>query len=188
MKYFNLENNEDFERLYSLYYPKLVRFSKEYILSRSDAENIVQDIFLTIWEQRKKLTDLENVNAFLFRLTKNRCIDFLRRKVLMEEKQRQIQDVLLKEYQLKLYSIEQFDENNFTEEDIETILQNAIRSLPDKCREIFILSRLEGLKHHEIAEKLNISPSTVNNQISLALKKLKEILKNHLPLFVFLTI
>lgn len=181
-------NDLDFEKIYAVYYPKLVRFSKEYVLSQADAENIVQDVFLGLWEQKDILSSLHNINAYLFRLMKNRCIDFLRHKIRVEDKKQSIQDVMLREYELKLYSIEHFDESLLSDEEIERIIANAIDSLPQKCREIFVLSRMEGLKYQEIAERLKLSPSTVNNQITIALKKLKEELKEFLPLFLFLTI
>ncbi|MDU1890802.1 MAG: sigma factor [Dysgonomonas sp.] len=67
--------NLTFDEIYSIYYPKLVRFSNEYILSLHDAENIVQDCFLYLWEQRDSLNSINNINAYLFRLIKNKCID-----------------------------------------------------------------------------------------------------------------
>ena len=70
--------------------------------------------------------------------------------------------------------------------DLEQRIHEAIQSLPEKCREIFILSRVEGLKYSEIAEKLHLSISTVDNQIGIALKKLRVQLKDFLPLLMFL--
>lgn len=175
----HLHDKQDFEQFYLYYFPKLVRFAREYILSEEDAENIVQDVFLVLWQQRKLFDGLRNSQAYLFRLTKNKCIDFLRHKIMIAEKKESIQDAQKKEYEYSLYSIEQFDDSVFTTENIDILLHNAIGSLPEKCKEIFLLSRFEGMNHQEIADKLNISTSTVNNQISFAMKKLKEKLKNY---------
>jgi RNA polymerase sigma-70 factor (ECF subfamily) len=82
--------------------------------------------------------------------------------------------------------LEAFDEQLFSEPDIETVIQSAIESLPEKCREIFILSKIEGKKQKAIAQELNISVNTVENQMAIAYKKLKEILKDYLPLLIFL--
>jgi RNA polymerase sigma-70 factor (ECF subfamily) len=71
----------------------------------------------------------------------------------------------------------QFDDSSFDNEELYDAMHQAIRALPEKCRDIFLLSRFEGLSHHEIATRLGISTSTVNNQISLAMKKLKERLR-----------
>ena len=91
-----------------------------------------------------------------------------------------------RELQLKLYSLEAFDNDRLSDADIEEILNNAINRLPERCREIFIMSRLQNLRYKEIAEKLNVSPNTVENQIVIALRKLKEDLKDYFPLFVFI--
>ena len=73
-----------------------------------------------------------------------------------------------------------------SEEDIERVLMEAINKLPERCREIFLKSRIEGKKNREIAEELNISASTVENQMTIALKKLRLELKDYLPLLLFL--
>lgn len=80
----------------------------------------------------------------------------------------------------------QFDENIFTEKEIEDLLAHAIEHLPEKCRQVFILSRMNGLKHEEIATQLNISVHTVQNHIVTAIRKLKVELKDYLPLFIFI--
>ena len=184
----NLHNDKksDFSRVYSIYFPKLVRFAREFVLSTEDAENIIQDIFIYLWEHQEILGSLSNLNAFLFVLVKNRCIDFIRQKKLVERKREEFEMVMDKELQLKMYALQQFDENALSSDDIEVILNNAINSLPEKCREVFILSRMEGLKYREIAERLNISTKTVENQIITALKKLRVELKDYLPLFIFI--
>lgn len=177
-----------FEDIYQAYYPKLVRFSREYVGSTVDAENVVQDVFIVLWEHRDGLDELRNVNAYLFRLVKNKCIDFLRHKIRVSDKHCSIQDVEEKEVQLKLYSMERFDENLLSDEVIEELIKKAIDSLPEKCREIFMLSRIEGMKYQEIADQLNLSTNTVSNQISIALKKLKVELKDYLPVLLFLIV
>ena len=183
----NLHNDKksDFSRVYSIYFPKLVRFAREFVLSTEDAENIIQDIFIYLWEHQEILGSLSNLNAFLFVLVKNRCIDFIRQKKLVERKREEFEMVMDKELQLKMYALQQFDENALSADDIEVILNNAINSLPEKCREVFILSRMEGLKYREIAERLNISTKTVENQIITALKK-TACRTERLPSFIYL--
>jgi len=89
---------------------------------------------------------------------------------------------------VKFQSLEAFDEQLFSEPDIETVIQNAIESLPEKCREIFVLNKIEGKKQKTIAQELNISINTVENQMAIAYKKLKEILKDYIPLLIFLLV
>lgn len=176
----------EYEKVYAIYFPKLVRFSRTYVISHQDAENIVQDIFLYLWEHKEMLESLQNTNAFLFTLTKNRCIDHLRKQTQNKDKKQSLTTLQEKELELKLYSLQAFDENKYSDSQIETIIADAVNSLPERCREIFILSRFEGLRHKEIAEHLNISTNTIEGQIAIALRKLKVALKNHLPLFIFI--
>lgn len=186
MTNFPKTENATFSKIYRIYFPKLVRFSREYVVSTEDAENIVQDIFMYLWEHRDMLELLTNPNAFLFTLTKNRCIDFYRHKVRTESKKESLDALSEKELKLKIEALQQFDENMFTVEDINTLLNKAIAHLPEKCRQVFILSRMEGMKHEEIAVQLNISVNTVQNHIVTALRKLKVELKDYLPLFIFI--
>ena len=148
---------EDYSKIYAIYFPKLVRFSQTYLHSQEDAENLVQDIFLYLWENREQIPSLGNMNAYLFTVVKNRCIDFLRRQAKNDEKKRSLSELEEKELQFKLYSLQKFDENNFSVADIEHLISQAVDSLPARCKEIFILSRMEGLRHKEISERLNIS-------------------------------
>lgn len=178
--------NAAFSKIYRIYFPKLVRFSREYVVSTEDAENIVQDIFMYLWEHRDMLESLTNPNAFLFTLTKNRCIDFYRHKVRTESKKESLDALSERELKLKMEALQQFDENMFTVDDIDVLLNKAIAHLPEKCRQVFILSRMEGMKHEEIATQLNISVNTVQNHIVVALRKLKVELKDYLPLFIFI--
>lgn len=186
MNSFSGTEKNRFSKIYLVYFPKLVRFAREYVVSTEDAENIVQDIFMYLWEHRDMLESLANLNAFLFTLVKNRCIDFYRHKTLINSKQESLDNLKDRELKLKMEALIQFDETIFTEKEIEDLLAKAIEHLPEKCRQVFILSRMEGLKHEEIAIQLEISVHTVQNHIVTALRKLKVELKDYLPLFLFI--
>lgn len=179
-------NQADFAQIYTKYFPKMVRFASEYVLSREEAQNIVQDLFLYLWEQRSTLSAISNMDAYLFTLTKNRCIDFYRQRSRIARVKESLDELHERELSLKMEALIQFDENMFSTQEIEELLENAVNRLPEKCREVFILSRMEGLKHEEIANRLNISVNTVQNHISVALRKLKVALKDYLPLFLFI--
>jgi len=179
------KDEKEFKEIYSIYFPKLVHFSKIYIISETEAKNIVQDVFLFLLENRKSLEFVENLNAFLFTMVKNRCIDYLRKQTQISNRKYAITDIQEKEFELKLYALQTFDEGNLSREEIELIITNALDSLPPRCREIFILSRLEGLKYKEIADRLQISTNTIEGHINTALKKLREILKDYMILLFF---
>lgn len=168
----------NFDKIYVTYYFRMYRFAKEYVLFDEDAENIVQDVFLLLWEKRDVLDIQVSLMSYLFSLVKNKCLDHIRHRLVVEEYQQ--------EFKAKLSSLEALNYTLTSEEDIERVLMEAINKLPERCREIFLKSRIEGKKNREIAEELNISASTVENQMTIALKKLRLELKDYLPLLLFL--
>ncbi len=175
------KNKIEFENIYVAHYSRMKRFAQEYVIREEDAENIVQDVFLDLWEQNFLLLTHTNLFAYLFTTLKNRCIDFLRHKTIVQNTAQKLQDDYSKALQMKFQSLEAFDEQLFSEPDIETVIQNAIR-------EIFILNKIEGKKQKTIAQELNVSINTVESQMAIAYKKLKEILKDHIPLLIFLLV
>lgn len=175
----------DFEEIYVSYFSRMKCFAREYVLSEEDAENIVQDIFTELWEKKELLTYNINLVAFLFTAVKNRCIDHLRHKVTVREAVNQMQEEYQITLNVKLASLELFDQSLLSEQDVEKIISDAIDSLPEKCREIFIKSKIEGKKQKDIAAELNLSLKTVENQMNIAYKKIKSELKDYLPLLLF---
>lgn len=170
----------DFDRIYVSYYPRMIRFARNYVVCDEEAENLVQDVFVLLWEKREVLTIQVSLLAYLLTLLKNRCLDYLRHQVVIDD--------CMQELKYKLTSLEQFNYAFSSEEDIELVITNAINTLPERCRLIFIKSRIEGKKYREIADELNLSVNTVENQIALALKRLKIELKEYLPFIFFLII
>lgn len=163
----------DFSKIYLSSYSQLVRFATVFVVYEEDAENIIQDLFLGLWERKETLSGVNNLNAYLYKLAKNKCLDHLKHKMVKEKFVSNTQSLYEQEISLKLQSLESFDVELATEEKVEKVVSKAINSLPPKCREIFILSRHDGLKYKEISEKLNISVNTVETQMCIALKKLR---------------
>jgi len=167
------DNALDFSKIYMSFYPKLVRFATVFVIYEEDAENIIQDLFLGLWESKDSLKCIENINAYMYKLTKNKCLDHLKHKMVKDRFIVNAQSLYEQEITLKLQSLDNFDVELASEERVEKIVLKAIDLLPPKCREIFILSRHEGLKYKEISDKLNISVNTVETQMCIALKKLR---------------
>jgi len=176
----------DFEEIYVSYFSRMKGFAQEYVLSEEDAENIVQDVFTELWEKKELLTYNINLVAFLFTSIRNRCIDHLRHNIVVREAVNQMQEEYQITLKVKLASLELFDQSLLSELDIEKKISEVINSLPEKCREIFIKSKIEGKKQKDIAAEMNISLKTVENQMNIAYKKLKSELKDYLPLLLFL--
>ena len=170
-----------------LYYMVFAKyFAREYVHSESDAENIIQDVFLHLYERRDLMDAYTNLTAYLFTSIKNRCLDYLRKWVLEQETAQGVQDEFEMELRMKYDSLEIFNTQFSDETDIGELLDNALQKLPERCRNIFIMNKLEGKKQKEIAEELNLSINTVESQMGIAYKKLREELKDCLPLFIFL--
>lgn len=163
----------DFSNIYLTFYPQLVRFATVFVVYEEDAENLIQDLFMGLWERKESLSSIENMNAYMFKLAKNKCLDHIKHKIVKERFVANAQSFYEQELTLKMQSLECFDIELASEERVEKVVSKAINSLPPKCREIFILSRYDGLKYKEISEKLNISVNTVETQMCIALKKLR---------------
>ena len=176
----------NFEKVYIAHFAKMKRFAKEYVLSSEEAENIVQGVFLELWEKKETLSMPINLIAFLFTAVKNRCLDYLRHEVVVKKTKNKLQEEQQIALKMKFDSLEAFDQSIFSEKDIETMLSKAIAALPGKCRKIFIKSRIKGEKQKDIAEELNISIHTVETQMNIAYKKLRTLLKDHITLMLFL--
>ena len=156
-------NNYSFDDLFRYNYRPLCLYALHYLQNADLAEDVVQESYASLWEKLQEGTPILNRKSYLYTMVRNRCLDHLRKKGLPTES--------LKPYDT--YGI--IDDDDAQERSqTEARLWTAIDSLPEKCREVFILSKRDGLKYEEIAEELGLSVNTVRNQISKALKVLKE--------------
>lgn len=175
-----------FENFYITWYSRVKHFAYEYVLSEEDAENITQDVFLELYQRDEVLYAHVNSVAYLFTSVKNKCIDYLRHKVVEQTAVSEMQEEFNLTLRMKFDSLEAFNLDSLSESRIEEIIEKALQSLPERCRIIFIKNKLEGKKQKEIAEELNISIKTVENQVAIGYRKLKKELKNYIPLLIFI--
>lgn len=153
----------DFEVLFRLHFRPLCLYALHYLGDVEAAEDVVQECFMKLWEKLEQGTAVDNRRAYLYMTVRNRCLDDLKKKGLPTES--------LKPNDT--YGI--IDDDDAQERaQTEARMWTALDSLPPKCREVFILSKRDGLKYEEIAEELGLSVNTVRNQISKALKMIKE--------------
>ncbi|GET22239.1 RNA polymerase sigma-70 factor [Prolixibacter denitrificans] len=166
-----LGDKKAFDKLFLVYYGELCRFAYTFAKDFDHSEEIVQRMFVRIWENRKKLIEPENGKSYLYKAVYNEYL-----------KHRRSEDVR-KQYHLS-YILNKNDDEEETEsyQQVLPLLNKAIDMLPEKCRQIFVLNKLEGLTQKEIAEYLNISVKTVENQVAIAVSKLREELKPYLHL------
>ncbi len=175
-------NQKSFEVVFKTYYVKLCVYAFNYTRQMETAEDLVKDFFVDFWDNRENISVNSSLSGYFFRSVHNTCINYLKRN---KEKNRTslVDDFSAIELKLKNPYSEEFLIGNIFAKELEEKLKNEIGKLPEQCREIFLLSRYEGLPHKKIAEKLNISENTVKVQIFRALCKLRQAL---LPAFVFL--
>jgi len=167
-----------FELLFHFYYPGLVLFSAQFTADRSEAEEIVQDFFVKFWQKHQQISLTDSLKAYFFLSVKNGSLNFLKHKKV-EEKYIQKMMTLADNHLA-------YDPDLYVDSEIQAKLKNAIELLPEKCREIFVMSRIKGLKNEEIADQLSLSKRTVETQISKALKVLRLELKDYVGILIFL--
>jgi len=171
-----------FNQLYAKYNLKLFYFIRGYIGSKEDAEEIIQEVFITIWETRKRLKEYLSFNSYIFTISYNAILKFYRNK----GRRQKHMDIYLKGLE---------DRSNKTLKEVEydslvTLIEKIIVQLPPKRQKVFRLSREKGLSNKEIAKQLNLSIRTVEAQIYQAIKFIKKKLEKEnlavLLLFFFL--
>ena len=178
-----LDNNELFDRLrqgdetafdeiFRAWYPSLVRSAESIARSRAVAEEIVQDVMLELWRRRESLARDTSPQAYLFQSTRNRALNHVRHQRV----ERKVEPILTSRS-----DIEASAPAELVEEEIEVALRSAVAELPERCREVFELSRVNGLKYSEIAAVLGISVKTVEAQMGKALRSLRLKLAQWLP-------
>jgi RNA polymerase sigma-70 factor (ECF subfamily) len=162
-----------FDFFFNYYYPGLCVYAQKMIsLPEEEAKDLVQEIFLKFWSEREKLDVRSSVRFYLFASVKNKCFDLLRKK----NKNIKVEEINTG------YHVADESFETYVLSELEALFNKSLDKLPDRCREIFELSRFRGLKNREIAGKLNLSEKTVENQITKAIHILKEELKDYLPL------
>jgi RNA polymerase sigma-70 factor (ECF subfamily) len=172
-----------FNAIFIEYYPALRAYAG-LLVGDDMAEDVVQDVFLNIWENRNTITVHTSIKAYVFKSVYNHCLNKLSRLKMMHGKQRQIEyDLRLKEILLSDPEKNPVIQKLYMNE-LRVEIYQAIDSLPDKCREVFKLSYLNDCRNRQISELLNISVSTVEKHINHALKTLRKTLQ-HIKLFIF---
>lgn len=163
-------DKKSFELLFRKYYAPLCVYARGYIKDEDDCEELVQGFFFKLWENKSKIDINSSVNSYLYSSIRNRCLNFIKHQKIRDEYQSNMQNS---------ERIDNYNSSNFIEVDLIDKINKCIESLPNRRREIFILSREHGLKYKEIAEKLEISVKTVETQMGHALKDLRDKLKEY---------
>lgn len=174
------DDMQAYRQLFVLFQPSLLEYAISILKSKQLSEEIVSDVFIAIWLKRQQLDKIENLPFYLFTAVKNRAINEL-------HKQKRTGSISLDEAAVEFRSLYHDPEQKLISEEMIRNIQDSIRQLPSRCELIFKLVKEDGLKYKEVAELLNLSIKTVENQMSLALKKISTSLNSkphHLTNFI----
>ncbi len=167
----------DFEWIYKVYFLVLCRYAEGLVKPKEEAEDIVSNLFLVLWENRESIQITRSLKSFLYQGVRNNSLKFLQHKKVICKYREHIRNMHANEDWLLIY-----DNNDPISirilQDLEHMIDDAIKALPEKCREIFDLVRFEELKYQEVADRLGISVGTVRKQVNRAMKKLRESFEN----------
>lgn len=164
------ENKADFEIIFKEYFNPLVNFVNRYLNDFENSREVVQSTFIKIWKQKDEIVIKTSAKAYLYQVTKNTMIDFVRNP--KNVKSGELTDQLIS-------NIEDVTEEHLDPYIVRQAFESAMKDMKDKSREIFIMNKFEGLTYEEIADYLNISKRSVEDNIYRVSRHLKENLKNH---------
>lgn len=171
-------NEAVFETVFRQYYALLCRYARPILGDADEAEEVVQNLFLTIWKRRKSLLITTSLRAYLYRAVHNRCLNRLNQQLVQAGHRQQAAN--------ELYADAASPTQSLLADELNTRLHRAIGQLPEQCRRAFELSRFDELSYKEIADRLGIATKTVENQIGKALRILRTELSDYLPLLLLL--
>ncbi len=165
------EWNERFQSIYQQYYTKLCFYATSILADDEESEEIVQNVIYKLWEQREKFNEIENLQSYLYRSVKNLCINIINRQKI-EDKYKSEAWIELKN--IELHAIEPLENN----QEQEKKLYEAIEQLPERCKEVLLLSKFQGMKNKEIAEHLDVSVKAIEASITRAFTLLRKMMNN----------
>jgi RNA polymerase sigma-70 factor (family 1) len=171
MKEIKADNKFAFDTLYRQYSKKLFQFGFSILKSTEETENLIQDVFLNLWENRQKVEKDASVKSYIFTIAYNSAISILRKKSRESqfiEYLESIQDTSMRSCDLDI------EYNELSKK-----LEDIIKELPQRQKEVYLLHKFDGLKYYEIAERLDISVNTIENHMSRALKTIRLKLGNY---------
>lgn len=164
-------SEEAFNLLFRQYEKRLYAFAISLLPHAEDAEEVVQEVFYKVWKNRASLDEDKCFKSFIFTVGKNYIYNLLSKRVSQSTYQHYLKS--------EAVSFATTTEDAFQLHELQTNIQRIMNTMPEKRKKVFVMSRFEGLKNHEIAEQLGISLSTVENHINKALKALKQKLTVH---------
>ena len=173
-------NSHAFELIYLIYSPRLYGRLLKLVKSETFAKEILQEVFVKLWEHRGSLDPEKSFRSFLYKIAENKAHDFFRKA----SRDKTLESQLIREATGNYQTIEKYKSN---EDDLAT-LKKAIEELPPQRQQVFRLCKIDGKSYKEVSELLNISVSTISDHIVKGTKAIREYFQRHTPVFVFITL
>ena len=165
------EDQRSFRYLFDYYYPKLINFSRYLLESKSTSDEVISSVFIAIWNNRKRIEKIENFDSYIFRAVKNKCLSYLRDMHRLQFKELNIEEA-------NLVKSVHSPESVLINDELRDVILKALDGLPPRCRLVFELVKQDGFKYKEVANLLDVSINTVENQMGKAMSKLRTELKH----------
>jgi RNA polymerase sigma-70 factor (ECF subfamily) len=178
-------DKKSFEDIYCAYYDRLFNFAREYIGSRDDTADLIQNVFTKLWANRKRLESDSNIGAWLFTVTRNEAISYLEHRRIVLAHRDNEQTRINRANMLALKQIRLSDDTLFN---IYDIIGRSIDNMPPQCRKVFLMSRVRRMTYEHIARKLSISVKTVESHMSAALAILRKSLSDYLVIALLISL
>ncbi|PIB35130.1 hypothetical protein BFP72_06835 [Reichenbachiella sp. 5M10] len=169
----DLSDERSFERVFKALYQPLIRFAYQYLSDEDLAEEIVQETFTSLWQKAKDIEIKTSIKSYLYGAVRNACLNNLKHQKVVRAHEETVK-----------HQSDAMEEDFLELDELQDKIDRALDQLPEKCREIFEMSRFEEMKYKEIAEQLQISIKTVETQMSRALKVMRTALGQYLVSFL----
>ncbi len=166
-----------FEQVFRAYYKALASYARTILKDLDDAEDMVQQVFISLWEKRAAIEVHTSLKSFLYRAVHNACLNRLKQRAVRSNYARET---------VQLHQENLATDDKLQQKELQVKIEAALDTLPEQCAKIFKMSRFERLKYQEIADELGLSVKTVENQMGKALKLMREQLKDYLPFFIMI--
>lgn len=170
-----------FNRLIDMYANRLISFCYSFCKSKEEAEELSQDVFIKVWQNRKLLNENKNIDNYIYTIARNKCINHLK----SAGNQYKIKKIFVEE---DLYQANPSSLNDIIFNEYFSIAKEAVDQLPERCKEVYTLSRIDGLKNRDIAQRLGISVNTVRAQIVKSNAFIKNYLREKTDLVISIVI
>ena len=175
-----------FNNIFVTHRDRYIRFAYSYTYNQEAAEDLVTESLMYYWENRGKLASDSNVPAYILTVIKHKCLNYLQRLRTREEIVEYLKDCDTWELNLRIATLEACNPEKLFSDELQSLVDKALETLPEQTRDIFVRSRYNNQRHREIAAALGISTKTVEFHITKALKVLRVALRDCFPVLAFL--